>query len=197
MHICVLYSQNELLNEAKYWVWRDRLVNDFMVPNYTGDYAHKGRGIIFKTRGCGPFQDFDYNYWTSYAGGFDISDEGFELGKYLIVLASEWRLLYNSGLPTQQTEAEIYWTLKTIDRLDYDAETYWSYFWSKGKECWGGQHNGFMIRDDVFTNFLWYSPIYPKPENNINPQYFYFFKNNYSLSSISNIPPYLMFKSDA
>ena len=197
MHICVLYSQNELLNEAKYWVWRDRLVNDFMVPNYTGDYAHKGRGIIFKTRGCGPFQDFDYNYWTSYAGGFDISDEGFELGKYLIVLASEWRLLYNSGLPTQQTEAEIFWALKTIDRLDYDAETYWSYFWSKGKECWGGQHNGFMIRDDVFTNFLWYSPIYPKPENNINPQYFYFFKNNYSLSSIFNIPPYLMFKPDA
>ncbi|GAB4447854.1 MAG: hypothetical protein Fur0028_02830 [Bacteroidales bacterium] len=151
-----LFAQNDLLNEAKYWVWRDRLVNDFMVPNYTGDYAHKGRGIIFNNRGDGWWQDLNYNIITdatSYSGGFDIGDEGFEMGKYLIVLASEWRLLYNSGLSTQQTEAELFWALKTIDRLDYDAETYWSYFWSRGQEIWGGQRNGFMIRDDVFTNF--------------------------------------------
>ncbi len=34
-----LAAQNTLLNEAKYWVWRDRLVNDFMVPNYTSTPA--------------------------------------------------------------------------------------------------------------------------------------------------------------
>ena len=147
-------GQNNLLNEAKYWVWRDRLTNDFMVPNYTGDYAHKGRGVIFNKRGDGDFQDLNYDFWTSYSGGFDISDEGFQMGKYLIVLATEWRLLFNSSLPTKQTEAEIFWALKTIDRLDYDAETYWSYFWSRGQEVWGGQRDGFMIRDDVFTNFL-------------------------------------------
>ncbi len=113
-----LAAQNTLLNEAKYWVWRDRLVNDFMVPNYTStpnNLGIPGRGIIFKNRGDGWFQDFNYVYWvsdthytinevTSYSGGFDISDEGFEMGKYLIVLATEWRLLHNSGLPTSQTE---------------------------------------------------------------------------------------------
>ena len=199
-----LFSQNNLLNEAKYWMWRDRLVNDWMVPNYTGDYAHKGRGIIFKKRGDNWWQDLNYVQFnadgtyinptgdsiTSYSGGFDIGDEGFELGKYLIVLATEWRLLFNSGLPTEQTEAEIFWALKTIDRLDYDAETYWSYFWSKGSETWGGQRNGFMIRDDVFTNFLWYNENYPTREN-ADSNYFKFFEQYY------NTTPYLLFNSDA
>jgi len=33
-------GQNNLLNESKYWVWFDRLVNDWFVSNYTGTYAH-------------------------------------------------------------------------------------------------------------------------------------------------------------
>ena len=187
---CVLLGQDTLFNEAKYWVWRDRLVNDFMVPNYTGDMAHDGRGIVFNERGL-------YNWYVYLFGGFDISDEGFELGKYLIVLATEWRLLYNSGLPTKQTEAEIYWALKTIDRLDFNAEHHWWYFWSKGQNDWGGLIDGFMIRDDVFTNFLWYNPTYPTPENNIDTAYFNFFKKHYSLESISHIPKYLKFNADA
>ncbi|GAB4453647.1 MAG: hypothetical protein Fur0028_09130 [Bacteroidales bacterium] len=195
-------GQNNLLNESKYWVWRDRLVNDYMVPNYTGDYAHKGRGVVFKKRGTGWFQDINYTNWinnqinikdtASYSGGFDISDEGFEMGKYLIVLATEWRLLFNSGLPTQQTEAELFWALKTIDRLDYDAETYWSYFWSRGQETWGGQLNGFMIRDDVFTNFLWYNENFPTVSNHIDDAYFNFYNTYYN-----EIPPYIQFHHDA
>lgn len=59
------FGQSKLLNEAKYWVWRDRLVNDFMVPNYTGDYSAKGRGIVFDKRGDGWFQDFNYVTWVS------------------------------------------------------------------------------------------------------------------------------------
>ena len=161
--ICFIQAQNSLLNEAKYWMWRDRLVNDWMIPNFTGDYAHKGRGIIFKDRGIGECDYFDpiTHSIIRIDGGFNISDEGFEMGKYLIVLATEWRLLFNSGLPTKQTEAEIFWALKTIDRLDYDAETYWSFFWSRGQETWGGQLNGFMIRDDVRRNFLWYNQNFP------------------------------------
>jgi len=161
-----------------------------MVPNYTGDMAHDGRGIVFNERGL-------YNWYVYRFGGFDISDEGFELGKYLIVLATEWRLLYNSGLPTKQTEAEIYWALKTIDRLDFNAEHHWWYFWSKGQNDWGGLIDGFMIRDDVFTNFLWYNRTYPTPENNIDTAYFNFFKKHYSLNSISHIPKYLKFNADA
>ena len=188
------FSQTSLLNEAKYWVWRDRLVNDFMVPNYSGDYAHKGRGVIFKSRGIG---ECDYNDLTSNSiiridGGFDISDEGFELGKYLIVLATEWRLLYNSNLSTSQNEAEIYWALKTIDRLDYDAEIYWSYFWSKGLETWGGQKNGFMIRDDVKRNFLWYLPIFPTGVNNLDNNYF-----NSLINIYNTVPSYFTYNNDS
>jgi hypothetical protein len=190
----LLFSQDNTHNEAKYWVWRDRLVNDWMVPNYTADYAHQGRGIIFGSRGDSWWQDLNYqNEVTSYSGGFDINDEGFQMGKYLIVLATEWRLLYNSGLPTKQTEAEIYWALKTIDRLDFYAAHYWSYFWTKDADFWSGNLDGFMIRDDVFTNFLWYNTNYPTPENNLDNDYFNFFSNYYS----GNKPPFLNFNSDA
>ncbi len=192
LSISFSFSQNTLLNEAKYWAWRDRLVNDFMVPNFTGDYAHKGRGIIFNSRGTDCWWPTIDSSNYLYSGGFDISDEGFQLGKYLIVLATEWRLLYNSGLPTEQTEAEIFWALKTIDRLDYDAETYWSYFWSRGNEIWGGQLNGFMIRDDVFTNFLWYNTNTPTETNHLDDKYFQYFKDNYS----GTMPPYLQFLPD-
>lgn len=179
-------AQNSLLNEAKYWMWRDRLVNDWMVPNFTGDYTHKGRGIVFKDRGIGEcnFYDTITNTTIRIDGGFDISDEGFEMGKYLIVLATEWRLLFNSGLSTQQTEAEIYWALKTIDRLDYDAETYWSYFWSRGQETWGGQRNGFMIRDDVKSNFLWYSQEIPYSKfliDSLDKSYGKILRSNYNI----------------
>ena len=197
---CVVLGQDALKNEAKYWVWRDRLVNDFMVPNYTGDTAHAGRGIVFNERlGIGWHRDLDTFSWkiTNYYGGFSINDEGFELGKYLLVLATEWRLLYKSGLPTQQVEAEIYWALKTVDRLDYKAEYYWSYFWNRGQRRDGVELNGFMIRDDVFTSFLWYDANYPTPENNLDTGYFNFFKNKYSLSSVSDVPSCLKFTSDA
>jgi len=152
-------SQNASYNEAKYWIWRDRLLNDFMVPGYC-----TGCGIIFNTRGsswCMGYPPLDTNttFWTY--GGFDIGDEGWEMGEYLIVLASEWRLLYNSGLPTDKTELEIYYELKTIDRLDNDAEKYWTWYWkNKGDPInyySDGLLDGFMIKDDVFEDFLYYS----------------------------------------
>lgn len=197
-----IFAQNNLLNESKYWMWRDRLVNDWMVPNFTGDYVHKGRGIIFKDRGIGECDYYDYSTHSIIRidGGFDVSDEGFELGKYLIVLATEWRLLFNSGLPTEQTEAELYWALKTIDRLDYDAETYWSFFWSRGQEVWGGQRNGFMIRDDVRRNYLWYNQNFPTDTTSLNSLDFYNYHdlvNKYNNILSVNKLSYFLYNEDS
>lgn len=152
---CFIFSQNNQKNQAKYWVWRDRLVNDFMIPG-TCD----GCGIIMNKRGneYGLLYPEGSNDW--YSGGFDIGDEGFQMGKYLIVLATEWKLLKITGWSTNKTEIELYYELKTIDRLDKKAEYYWSQYWP-GSSPSDGEINGFMIRDDVFDIFLWYNTNLP------------------------------------
>ena len=145
------FSQNSLLNESKYWVMRDRLVNDFMVPGQCN-----GCGIVMKSRGHRGQSEWPDGSGNWVEGGLDISDEGFELGAYLLVLASEWRLLYQSGLDRTKNELELYLALKTIDRLDYSAEYYWSQFghWYDHPENPYGSTNGFLIRDDMFENFI-------------------------------------------
>jgi hypothetical protein len=45
------------------------------------------------------------------------------IGTYLGVLATEWALLHRSGASKVQTEMEIYYALKAIDRLDWAGET--------------------------------------------------------------------------
>jgi len=137
------YSQGlspEDANEKKYWIWRDRLVNDFMVPG-----NGVGCGIIMTKRG-GSFVK-DYN------GGFTMNDEGWPRGYYLAVLATEWKLLHDAGQSTEQTDNEIYYALKSFDRLDNDAEGYWMNYWGNDYPVGGWSNdnpNGFMIRDDVF-----------------------------------------------
>lgn len=139
-------AQSPEANETKYWVWRDRLINDFMIPG-----NNTGNGIIFGTRGTG----INYNMngdWQS--GGFMINDEGFNMGEYLAVLATEWKLLHNASQSTTNTEIELFWELKTIDRLDIDAETYWAQYWGNPDNIVCSSPNGFMIKDDVFDTFL-------------------------------------------
>lgn len=169
-----IHSQNGGLNRQKYWVWRDRLVNDFMVPG-----TCNGCGIVFNNRGTSygfPYPPGPENgLW--YRGGFDISDNGFEMGKYLIVLATEWKLLRNSGMSTSQTELEIFYELKTIDRLDHDAEKYWAQYWfGLPPDNNFGNTNGFLIRDDVFDNFLWYDQS-PPQEFSMEAYYRYLYLN--------------------
>lgn len=136
------YTNTENENEAKYWVWRDRLVNDFMVP---GNCV--GCGIIMTQRGQYPV--LPPSEWT---GGFVINDEGWPQGYYLAVLATEWKLLHEAGQSTTKTEEELYYALKTLDRLDISAENYWAEYWGNGYDYpyLNTDYNGCMIRDDIF-----------------------------------------------
>ena len=134
------YSSTESDNEVKYWIWRDRLVNDFMVPG-----NGVGCGIIMTQRG-------QYPLLNDYTGGFAINDEGWPQGYYLAVLATEWKLLHDVGQSTTKTEEELYYALKTLDRLDISAENYWAEYWGNGQDYpyLNIDYNGFMIRDDIF-----------------------------------------------
>ena len=113
------YPTLENQNEQSYWVWRDRFVNDFMVPG-TGT----GCGIIIKGRGGYDNHNGLDNEWDM--GGFSVGDDGWQMGYYMAVLATEWKLLHEAGQPTHQTEVELYYELQTLLRLDNSAEIYWA-----------------------------------------------------------------------
>jgi len=77
-------------------------------------------------------------------GGFRMSDSPSDLGNYLAVLATEWKLTKNNNLPTDKTELEIYYALRTINRLDSIQETIYGY---------PTTINGFIARNDARSSF--------------------------------------------
>lgn len=122
------HAQGDLVNLQKYWHYRHRLVNYFMVVgegpgkslpadirNQNGNHElHWGETLIF-------------------------------LGYYVGVLATEYRLLQDNSQATDRTLTELFYALKAIDRLDEKAEVQWEL---------PGSKNGFLIRDDVPENFV-------------------------------------------
>lgn len=128
------FSQTPEENLKKYWFYRDRLKSDFMVMG-----EGPGKSIIANQRGF-------YNQPVLFFGDATIN-----CGWHLAVLATEHALLKKNGQPTKNTEEEIYYTLKAINRLDKSAETCF-----KDEDGKPGCEalNGFFIRDDVPGDFL-------------------------------------------
>jgi len=121
----------------RYWHYRRRLVNDFLV---VGDCC-----------GCSlPAFTRDKK--------LDWADSGIVFSWYISVLATEYKLLSDSGQSTSQTEQELYYAIKAFNRLDSTAEPYWRAWKQNGSvpECITtfDPPNGFFIRDDVPSNFL-------------------------------------------
>ncbi|GDX47814.1 hypothetical protein LBMAG25_06320 [Bacteroidota bacterium] len=77
-------------------------------------------------------------------GCFSMGDATTDLGNYLAVLATEWKLTKNNNMPTDATELEIYYALRTINRLDSIQETIYG--------C-PPSINGFIARDDARSSF--------------------------------------------
>lgn len=130
------------INFKKYWWYHYRLVNDFLVK---GD-----------CKGCSePANERDYQ--TVDATGIHTrtmkwGDQTISLGMYIGVLATEYRLLKNNGQPVDTTVEELYYALKAFNRLDEDAEEFYS---SPGTHPHSPYDlNGFFMRDDVNGNFL-------------------------------------------
>jgi hypothetical protein len=69
-----------------------------------------------------------------------------QIGNYIAVLAVEWALLKRENKSTEQTEKELYYALKAIDRLDLAGENMYSTSATPSK-------NGFLMRCDVDEKF--------------------------------------------
>lgn len=124
----------------KYWGYRNRLVNDFLV------------------RGLGPPSCDQPNGYSlpaeaTFINNADIqwSDATVDLGWYMGVLATEYQLLTAAGRPTESTLVELFYAMKAFERLDRKAERLF-YPQNGYVNCSDYYLNGLFVRDDVGEN---------------------------------------------
>ncbi len=145
-----IMAQSNKLNIEKYWIYRDRLVHDFML----GIGPNIGNSFPFMER---------YRYMYSKKAILYWDDATIGLGYYIAVLATEYKLLNDNKKNTNYTIRELYYALKALNNLDYYAET--KYYDNKGK-AGSPSLNGFFIRDlasdsmQKATNYSWYNTNY-------------------------------------
>jgi hypothetical protein len=128
-------AQNSDINLQKYWYYRWRLRNNFLV---VGD----GQGCSL------PAQQRYYMNSPKLQWG----DGTIQLGNYIGVLATEYYLLQESSGNTVQTRKELYYALLAFNRLDVAAEL------TLGLNCSSNTLNGFFRRDDVPSDFITQHP---------------------------------------
>jgi hypothetical protein len=80
---------------------------------------------------------------TSTDHSIKTGDITIRLGYYLVMLASEYKMLKNNGEDVTATLAEIYYALVALNRLDEAAEPYLS------RNTLAPSLNGFLLRDDI------------------------------------------------
>jgi len=124
-------AQSSIINNEKYWNYRERLVTDFML----GVGPEIGYSFPFMERYRGLESTESVLYWD---------DATIGLGYYIAVLATEYRLLESNNKNTKATIRELFYALEALNTLDYRAESmYYGPNGIKGKPAL----NGFFIRD--------------------------------------------------
>lgn len=137
--------QSQIINteqhRLKYWYYRERLRNDFMLgigPNF-------GESIPASIR----FED-SFDGYINNNGYLKWGDATIDLSYYIAVLAMEFKLLWDNNESTYETLRELYYAIEAFNRLDYHAITY-DYF--NGPNCCTGgptpSLDGFFVRNDV------------------------------------------------
>ncbi len=132
--VCQCYiglSQTDDINHRKYWYYRSRLTNDFMKIG-----PKQGESLPFSCRG---------KYGNGYGDPTSLysqvgTDVVSQLGPYICVLATEYKLLKDNNQPTDSTLREIYYAMEAFNRLDYNGESVYGY---------AKNFDGFFIRTDV------------------------------------------------
>jgi hypothetical protein len=131
---------------AKYWFYRWRLRNDFMVMG-EGD----GHSLVADTR-------------NKYRGQYMVwGDVMIMHGYYLTMLALEHKILQDKGRTEdlKNNERELYYAIKAFERVDYMSETFYSAVsgnnndaFHVGEETLPPDVNGYFFRDDIPPTFL-------------------------------------------
>ncbi|MCB9230427.1 MAG: hypothetical protein H6581_02085 [Bacteroidia bacterium] len=164
LSICFLsngFAQDSKLNLEKYWIYRERLLSDFLKMG-----SGKGQSIPAHHKNL---------IWKTASGKskplLNWSDGGFHLGYYLGTLSTEYFLLKKNNNDTKPVELELYYALNAVWRLDATSGDYPydNSLWTTGScfqstIAWSDSLNasnwndsskldGFFIRDDVNWTF--------------------------------------------
>ena len=148
------------LNLEKYWYYRYKLVNDFMLIG-----VREGQSIPAQHR---DLQDLGSAWNVPHSGARNMiewQDATIDLGHYLSTLALEYKLLSNSNWDISRTDSELKYAQNAVDRLRLNATQYYNnpnkY---PGNLSLGGYQTtaiitstdgGFCLRDDVpFIDFI-------------------------------------------
>jgi hypothetical protein len=130
-----IFSQDIPTNLKKYWYYRENLKNYvYLSPNYNE------AGTNIPAERISP--DSAELHWDDGNGAFN---------QYISVLATEYRLLKDAGKDYSQTTKELFYALKSFERLDITAESKYR----QDRSQLPGDLNGFFIRndaDDAFWN---------------------------------------------
>jgi hypothetical protein len=102
-------AQSPELNAEKYSLYRDRLLNEFMVSS---DGNESGTSIPASIRHMG-------------RGQMRWGDATINLSNYMAVLATEYSLLKRQGRPVHQTLQELHRALLAMERLDAKAPAFY------------------------------------------------------------------------
>jgi hypothetical protein len=153
----------------KYWTYRYRL--DGWVQKGWVDLSHcypeqTAWGYCLPPNRILPPKRIDnIRQWEQRGYVLDIGDGGQHLGWYIAVLATEYKLLKDNGLPVDSTITELFYALETLQRLDHLAENVNPYG-APGNVIYTGwcDRNGFLIRQDVACGML---------NDPLNPNKFY------------------------
>lgn len=135
------FSQTPSENLQKYWNYRQRLRDKFIVVD-----ANNGEGTNIPATARGETR------WDRAGEIFiDWGDGNANLDHYFSVLATEYRLLKDNKQDYTVTIQELLYAIRAFNRLDYTAET-------KFKDAYNNDgapvYNGFFIRDDVTKTFF-------------------------------------------
>jgi len=142
-----IFGQTHKLNTEKYWVYRDRLVHDYML----GIGPENGKSFPFMER---------YRYSHSKSATLYWDDATIGLGYYIAILATEYKLLNDDNKNTETTTRELFFAIEALNNLDYKAETR---YYNSNNESGKPSLNGFFIRElasdsmQKATNYSWYN----------------------------------------
>ncbi len=137
--------------EQKYWSYRARLLDRFVLvgepPSTCDDIGGYSVPISIYSEKTIQVDNANRNVIKFQAG-----DAPKDLAWYIGVLATEFRLLKNSGKSTETTKKELYYAMRAMERLDKKAETY-SYPQHfppvDPNRCSNQTLNGFLTRSDA------------------------------------------------
>lgn len=128
----------------KYWYYKARFNNDFVSVG-----LNAGQSLPFNQRGFIDSYTYSVPSYTLKTG-----DCSAQLGIYVAVLATEYRLLKDNGEHTDKVKHELFCALNAINRIDYNAE---KIIGDHPKNPYGTcspNLNGFFVRDDIPEDFV-------------------------------------------